>query len=374
MLLKMPALDLPNLLQRRLLFVGGKGGVGKTSVAAGLATIAARSGKRTLLVSTDPAHNLGDLFGFAGGAATDPVALDPPPLPPESALGDSVYAPASLFGLELNPEQVLDDYLAGVRQQMLAYIAVGLRPQLEQQLKLSRHSPGAEEAALLDVLTRIIQRRDDYDLIIFDTAPTGHTLRLINLPRIMSAWTDGLLTQKQRSGRFADILAHLKSGGDIHNPVGGDKQGAADVPRELQPLLDRQARFRESVAVLKDASETGFVFVMTAETLPLQETRRAASALNAAGIPIVGLIINRLLPESAQTVEFLQGALQLQDEVLLEVGDVLGEIPQLRLPMSGTVTRGRVGLGCFVATLLQAAELCEGQKQKLPDSEAVGQL
>ncbi|WP_160153540.1 ArsA family ATPase [Microbulbifer sp. ALW1] len=366
-------LNLSQLLQRRLILVGGKGGVGKTTLAATLALLAARRGLNTLLVSTDPAHNLGDLFECHFRAGIADISGEGLPL----------------RALELNPELAVASYLEFIRKQMLPHVALSQRPHLERQLHLTRHSPGAEEAALLDEMTRLIQQREQYDLTIFDTAPTGHTLRLLALPRLMAAWTAGLLAQKKRSGRFKDLLSHLQSGEDINNPFAESRGQKAFpevlpealpevLPEVLAPLQERQNRFREAGEALRDARTTGFLFVMTPEILPLQETRRAVATLQAERIPVAGLILNRLLPAAAEQVEFLQSMFGQQQAVLDQVEKDLGNLPRWQLPMTGAPLKGREGLSRFADDLLgqqdqQKQSSNQGSKQKLPDSIAGGQ-
>ncbi|WP_105104249.1 ArsA family ATPase [Microbulbifer pacificus] len=331
-------LNLDDLLQRRLMLVGGKGGVGKSTVAAGLAVAGAQRGHKVLLVSTDPAHNLGDLFESSLGRAPQTIPWA-----------------GALQVLELNPCTALNRYLESLRAQMLPHVALNLRPQLEKQLHLTRHSPGAEEAALLDEMTRLIQRRDDYDLIIFDTAPTGHTLRLLSLPAVMSTWADGLVAQKKRAGRFRDVIGSLRSSTR-------EEEVEREAPSVLAPLIERQQRFREAAQVLRDAEATGFLFVMTAENLPFEETCRAAAALKEVGIMIAGLVLNRLLPAEAEPVEFLQGAWSMQQRVLVKVSEKLGDLPQVQLPMTGRALQGREGLRWLAGELARYSATAELQQ------------
>lgn len=182
------------LLDRRRLWVGGKGGVGKTSMSAALGVLAARRGKRVLVASTDPAHSLGDIF--AGALDDTPRRLLP-----------------GLDAMEIDPDREVEAHLARVTAQMRRYAAPAMMDELERQMRLSRQSPGTQEAALLERLSRLMT--DDslpYDLVLFDTAPTGHTLRLLSLPEAMAAWTDGLLAHSRKSEHLGRVLAHLDAG------------------------------------------------------------------------------------------------------------------------------------------------------------------
>ena len=348
-------LDLDQLLHRRVIMVGGKGGVGKSTVAATLATIAAARGLKTRLVSTDPAHNLSDIFQCNIG----PVgrAID--------------WGAGNLHVLEINPEAALDRYLESVRQQMLPYVALGLRGQLEKQLHLTRHSPGAEEAALLDEMTRLIGNREDYDLLIFDTAPTGHTLRLLSLPTVMSAWTEGLVAQKKRAGRFRDVLGHFAESPNGRRSAAAQVDDEAEASAQLAPLLERQRRFRHVAQVLKDPRASAFLFVMTAEKLPLRETCRAVEVLKHNGVPVAGLLLNRLLPQEAADIGFLRGAWECQQQVLVDVAAQLEDVPQLHLPVTGELLQGREGLQ-WLAAQLEGQLKVDGHKQKQPGSCTVG--
>ncbi|WP_333606723.1 ArsA family ATPase [Arsukibacterium sp.] len=179
------------LTDKRLLLVGGKGGVGKTTTSSALALLAAERGKKVLLVSTDPAHSLADAFN--------------------RPIGDNITRlAANVDGLEIDPDNEVAQHLAKVSAQLKRFTRPDMYSEIERQMRLTRQSPGAQEAAMLERIANVIELGlKDYDLVIFDTAPTGHTLRLLSLPEAMAAWTQGLLNANKRSEKLGDVLGHL---------------------------------------------------------------------------------------------------------------------------------------------------------------------
>lgn len=332
------SLDLHALLAKKVLLVGGKGGVGKTTVSAALAVYAASIGSRVLLVSTDPAHSLSDVFGRHIGSKTINMA-------------------ENLHTLELDPEKEVDDYLERVLGQMRRYAGPDQIHELERHLRLSRLSPGAQEAALLERIAQLLDTSfKDYDLIIFDTAPTGHTLRLFTLPEVMAAWTDGLLKHNQRSEQLGKVLAHLSPGRDLSNPFKDPQQeknpDLDDRGQQLaQTLAARQSLFHRTRRLLHDASASSFLFVLTPERLPVLETERAVNSLREVGLDVAGLIINRVLPDHLQG-GFWQNHLQRQKQYLLEIDQKFNSLPRHQLLLQEQEIQGVTALQNFADQLL----------------------
>ncbi len=321
---------LDGLLGRQVLFVGGKGGVGKTTVAGSLGVLAAQRGKRCLVVSTDPAHSLADLF--------------------DRPVGDRVTGlSAGLWGLELDPEAEAQRHVDQVTERMKELAAPDMHRELERQMALARHSPGAVEAAMLERISRLIlDTADDYDLIIFDTAPTGHTLRLLSLPEAMAAWTDGLLAHNQRSEELGKIVKHLTPGREgspdlptpFDNPDEDPFEGMDRRTRRVaETLLDRRRLFHRARRVLTDASRCGFLFVLTPERLPILETARAVETLRAFEIPVCGAVVNRVLPAAADGA-FLARRRERESRYLEEIRTTLRGIDRLELPMHAEDIQG----------------------------------
>jgi len=272
------------LAQQEVLFVGGKGGVGKTTTASALALRLAERGERCLLVSTDPAHSLGDLFGREIGDEERQLA-------------------PNLWGLELDPEAQVDRHLGTVQTTMRELVKPEMYPEIERQMSLTRLSPGAVEAAMLEAMSELmIQGSERYDRVIFDTAPTGHTLRLLSLPEIMAAWTDGLLRHRDRSESWNRAIRRLGP-----RPGVGDDLSFLDAPQEPEEddrasrvrevLLERRRKFYQARRMLLDSERCGFILVLIPEKLPILESRKALESLEAFEVPVLGLVVNRVLPD-----------------------------------------------------------------------------
>lgn len=327
--------------ERRVLFLGGKGGVGKTTVASAIALAAAREGRRALVVSTDPAHNLGHLWGKRIGDRATP-------------LGDG--AGGRLTGLEIDPDATTDRHLADVAHTLKRLMPANLAGEVDKHMDLSRRSPGTHEAAVLERITELVESgMRDHDLVVFDTAPSGHTARLMALPEVMTAWTDGLLSRRERSQKLGAAVRGLDRRSDRGRSVLGStapRDPVEERDEEIRSILlrrrDRLAGLRE---VLTDSGTSSFAIVLAAERLPVLETIELHRELTRTGVDIGALVVNKRSP--GDRGEFLARRRTVEDEHLVTLRAALPRVPLQEVPLGEEDVVGAPALARF-AQLLRA--------------------
>ncbi|PWF89438.1 ArsA family ATPase [Kocuria rosea] len=328
---------------RRVLFVGGKGGVGKTAVASATALAQARAGRRVLVVSTDPAHNLGHLWERPVGDRITPLARD---------LGGG-----ALDGIEVDPVATTDAHLAAVGATIRRLMPEHLAAEVDKHMELARDSPGTHESAVLERIAELVDTGlDDYDLIVFDTAPSGHTARLMALPEIMSAWTEGLLRRRGRAEKFGAALRGLEDRDAASESI--VSTGRPRDPREERDLeirrilLRRRERFEALREVLVDAERCSFVIVLAAERLPVLETAELHEQLVRAGVHVGALVVNKRSPADAG--DFLAERRALEEVHVATLRGALPGVPLLQVPLLPGDVVGQEALERFGDALAQA--------------------
>lgn len=301
------------MLLAPIMFFGGKGGVGKTTLATATALRLAQQGKRVLLVSTDPAHNLGHIF--------------------DTALGDvPTNVRPNLNVIEIDPARATEEHLRGVGKQMRRFMPERLHREVDRHLDLARHSPGTHEAAMLERIAELIEEQQDsgeFEHIIVDTAPSGHTSRLMALPEIMAAYTDGLLARREKSDRFGAVVRGMTS---AEKAVSASSQDPVDRRNQeiRSTLLKRRRRFERLRSVLSDETTTAFFLVLTADRTPVLETAEFFTDLSSHGVHCGGLLVNRRTPDSAE--QFLQQRRASEDAALALLAEKLPGQPVHTIP------------------------------------------
>lgn len=300
--------------QRKVLFLGGKGGVGKTVTASAVALHQASEGRRVLLVSTDPAHNLGHLW--------------------EQSVGDEIVelfrsndGPGLIDGLEIDPQKTIDNYLAEVGSTLRDFMPQHLHPQVKQHLDLAAQTPGTHESAMLERMAMTTEYgMDGHDLIIFDTAPTGHTARLMALPEIMTFWTEGLLNRRTKAEKFGAAIRSIDGDDDPQSASGENRDR-----RIRQMLLRRKNRFEMMRNVLTDTKVTSFVIVLIGERVPVLESVDLYQELRETGVDVGGFVVNRLSPTDVG--DFLAERREQEDHHVASLRSTLPMMPIDTVPL-----------------------------------------
>lgn len=254
---------------KKFVFFGGKGGVGKTTCSSAFAKCCAKTGDKTLVVSTDPAHSLADIFGLTIG--------------PEIKMLDK-----NLYALEIDAELESKKYIDRIKGQLPKGISPVIVEEIQRQIDAAYVSPGSEEAAIFDKFVEIVEERgQEYDRIVFDTAPTGHTLRLLSLPELLGGWMDSLI------GKRKQALGLMKM---IH---AGNKIKKEEIENDLilSILEKRKEKLEKARDILIDGENMEFIFVLNPEKLPILETKKAVDVLTKYRVPVAGVVINRTIPE-----------------------------------------------------------------------------
>ncbi|MEW6011316.1 MAG: TRC40/GET3/ArsA family transport-energizing ATPase [Euryarchaeota archaeon] len=297
-------------------FVGGKGGVGKTTVSAATALWMAKQGKKTLVISTDPAHSLAD-------SLEKPIGHLPTPIM------------ENLHAVEIDPEVAMEDYQAKMKEQAAANPGMGM-DMLQDQMDMASMSPGIDEAAAFDKFLQYMTT-DEYDIVIFDTAPTGHTLRLLSFPEIMDSWVGKMIKIRKQVGSMAKAFKNIM-------PFMGDEE---EEDRALEDMEVTKKKIREARAVMADPERTSFKMVVIPEEMSIYESERAMEALKKYNIYSDGVIVNQILPEETDC-EFCQARRTLQQKRLKQIhekfqGQLVAELPLLKEEAKGLSTLEKVG-------------------------------
>ncbi len=288
---------------KRFTFFGGKGGTGKTSCAASCSLAMAAGGARTLVVSTDPAHSLADAFNKPIGY--EAVSLGP-----------------NLWGLEIDAEVEARKYTDSIMSKMLHLVSATIVDEIKRQIEIAYMSPGAEEAAIFDKFIELMESAGkDYDAIVFDTAPTGHTLRLLTLPGILEVWIEHMIEKRQKARKLMEVAARY------------DRALAEQLAEDpvIEVLSARRDKFTLAGKILTDTENTAFHFVLNPEKLSILETARAVALLQKYGIPVGGMVVNKVIPEGAG--DFLEKKRVSQEKYLREIRELFSAGPVVELPM-----------------------------------------
>lgn len=285
----------------KYVFFGGKGGVGKTTVASAYGLQCARAGQKTLLVSTDPAHSTSDVFEqqFDDEAA-------------------AVEGQGNLWAMELDPDDEVERHMQEIKSKMAEQVSPAIVNEIESQIELAHQTPGAYEAALFDRFIDVIRNSDDYDRVIFDTAPTGGTLRLLALPEFLGSWIERLTAKRKQSVDLFEKAAV------------GKKRARANLDDDpiIKRLAERKEMFEFAGRTLRE--DATFFLVMNPDQLSIAESHRAIEELHAATLTVSGLVVNKVAPEpdpdeQGKGASYLRKRYETEQERLVRIRREFGQ-------------------------------------------------
>ena len=275
----------------RVVFFGGKGGVGKTTISSAYAVKKAEEGKEVLLISTDPAHSLSDIFQEE--------------IKGEKKLRDRLTA------VEIDIEGEFESYKEKVLKLSSHLFSSQTRQTLENLLHTLEESPGIEDVVVLETLSRILITKN-YDIAVVDTAPTGHTLGLLK-------------TVKNASGILREIIKIKKRIRTLREMAENETKDAA-----LEIIEEREKRLNTFARIVY--TESLFIPILNPEKLPVLETRRLISGLKHIGIDVNTIIVNKVLPQNPKD-PFLVKRKEVEKKYLKEIEEFFRGMRKLYIPL-----------------------------------------
>ncbi len=248
------------LTEFKTVFLSGKGGVGKSTVSSALGVYFSEKGYRTLVASLDPAHSLSLTFDTEIREKPKKIA-------------------ENLFAVEINPEKEAQRYLERVKREARELLSPVVIGEIEKQIELSYYSPGALELATADLIYRIAVSEREFERVVFDTAPSGYTVRMLTSPELTEEWFKRLIALRKEALKYRKMA--------------GEKIEEDPVLR----ILERRLREVRELRNLLLSPETLIGIVVNPQSLPVEIGKRTVGELSFAGIEVKLIVGNKISSE-----------------------------------------------------------------------------
>jgi arsenite-transporting ATPase len=307
----------------RYVFFGGKGGVGKTVMAGATASWLAGQGRRVILASTNPVHSLSGLLDqnvFGKATAVDGVP--------------------NFWAYEIDTKDTIERSKQEIRDKIQWFLKFAdISTKADEFVESATMNPAFEESAMFENMVDLMLR-DEYDVYVFDTAPTANARRLLGMSKVYSLWVNKMLKSREEARTLRELLSFTKK-------------------KEADPLMDYLVGFRDRMGkaqkLLTDEELTAFFFITLAEALPIAVITRFIGWFHDFGIPVGGVIVNMLIDRSQvndQSPEFVRNRVAMQTRYMDDVwekfnGNVRSIIPLYETEIRGTISLKRVGEALF---------------------------
>ena len=307
----------------KYLFFGGKGGVGKTVLAGAAALWFARQGKRTLLASTNPVHSL------------------------TSMLDQDVFGPArlvegvdNLYASEIDTKETIERSKKEIREKINWFLRFAdIQTKAEEFVDSATMNPAFEESAMFENMIDLMFE-DEYEVYIFDTAPTANARRLLGMSSVYGLWVNKMLKSREEARSLRELLSYSRR------------------KKEKDPLLDYLISFQQRMGhakeLLTDDQRTAFFFVTLPEALPIAVIKRFIGWFHDFGIPVGGVVVNMKIEEAMlppDTPEFVKNRVKMQegymDEIWSSFSDVRAVVPLFETEVRGVEMLERLAQAAF---------------------------
>ncbi len=300
----------------KYIFFGGKGGVGKTIMAGSAALWFAKQGKKTLLASTNPVHSLSNLlkqnvFGKA-------VLIDG---------GEGCYA------LEIDTKETIERSKKEIREKIgwfLKFADISIKA--DEFVESATMNPAFEESAMFENMLDLMFQ-DEYEILVFDTAPTANARRLLGMSKVYSLWVEKMIKSRGEATTLREKLSYSRK------------------KKEADPLMDYLLHFKDRMAdakvLLTEPEKTAFFFITLPESLPIAVITRFINWFHEFGIPVGGVIVNGLIQKETVTAdapEFVLNRVKMQDEHMERIWEIFDDRVRSIIPLFETEVQGPVML------------------------------
>ena len=314
-----------NILDQKTLkwiFVGGKGGVGKTTISASLSILLSKQGKKVLIISTDPAHNLSDAFNQKIGKQ------------PTIIKGFE-----NLYGIELDPEKDMNNI-----DKLNEILHVEEKSKVDGLLQTMEGTfPGIDEANNLKYISNLLDNKD-YDIVVFDTAPTGHTLKLLEMPLIIGKSMEKIMELKLQFSPVIDSVGGVL-GPEIDQKLNKFFTKMNELKDHMQKISDR----------FKDAEKTTFIAVCIPEFLSVYETERLVESLFKENIDIRNVVVNQVLMcDNPDKCKMCKSRTKMQKKYLEKIEEMFEDFHIIKVPLQKNESRGAKNLENFYKFLIES--------------------
>ena len=307
----------------RYVFFGGKGGVGKTSMAGATALWLAAQGRRTLLASTNPVHSLSGLLtqNVSGGHT-------------------AVEGVQNLWAYEIDTRETIERSKREIREKIQWFLKFAdISTKADDFIESATMNPAFEESAMFENMVEIMLK-GEYDVYVFDTAPTANARRLLGMSKVYSLWVDKMLKSREEARTLREMLSFTK------------KKEADPL---LEYLLGFRARMGQARQLLTDVSQTAFFFITLPEALPIAVITRFIGWFHEFGIPVGGVIVNMVLDRTAlggDMPPFVLNRVEMQEEHLETIrekfdGSVRAVVPLFDQDVRGTAMLAEAARALF---------------------------